>query len=90
MRLCRVVGHVVASVKHPSLAGRRILVVSAAPGKGDPSIPMQLAVDGVGAGIGCQVMISESGAAGAEITGFKYPPVRSVIVGIVDQERGAS
>ena len=45
---------------------------------------MQLAVDGVGAGIGSEVLVSESGAAGSLVTGLEYPPVRSVIVGIVE------
>lgn len=84
MRICKVIGQVVTAIKHPSLAGRTILAVAESPGRGDPSVAMQLAVDGVGAGIGDEVMVSESGAAGAEVTGIKYPPVRSVIVGIVD------
>ena len=85
MRLCKTIGHVVATVKHPVLEGCKIMVVSALEGRGDPSVPMQLAVDGVGAGIGSRVMVTESGAAGAEVLGMPYPPVRSVIVGIVDE-----
>ena len=84
MRLCRTIGHVVATIKHPALMGRKIMVVSALEGCGDSGVPMQLAVDGVGAGIGSRVMVTESGAAGAEVLGIPYPPVRSVIVGIVD------
>jgi len=30
------------------------------------------------------VIVTESGAAGSEVTGVDYPPIRSVIVGIVD------
>jgi len=60
------------------------MVVRAADERGDPTVPMQLAVDGAGAGIGSQVLVTESGAAGAEILGMAYPPVRSVIAGIVD------
>ena len=85
MRVCRVTGHVVCTAKHPALEARKILVVSPLPGKGDPTVPMQLAVDGVGAGIGDEVLVTESGAAGSQVTGRKYPPVRSVIVGIVDK-----
>ena len=85
MRVCKVIGHVVATAKHPALEGRKILVVSPVAGRGDPTVPMQLAVDGVGAGIGSEVLVSESGAAGSKATGLEYPPVRSVIVGIVDE-----
>ena len=84
MRLCKVIGYVVATVKHPALEGQKILVVSGVEGRGDPTVPMQLAVDGAGAGIGSEVIISESGAAASQVTGLQYPPVRSVIVGIVD------
>lgn len=82
MRLASVIGNVVATTHHPALGGKRILVVCD-DGDGDDA-PLQLAVDAVGAGIGCRVMISDSGAAGSEVTGIKYPPVRSVVVGIVD------
>ena len=82
MRLCKVVGHVVATAKHPALQGRRIMVV--AQGRGDPGVAAQLAVDGVGSGIGSEVLVTESGAAAAKLLGLPYPPVRSVIVGIVD------
>lgn len=84
MKLCKVIGQVVATSKHPSLEGRTILVLRPSAGRGDPSEPMQLAIDGVGAGVGDEVIVSESGMAGRQVTGVEYPPVRSVIVGIVD------
>jgi ethanolamine utilization protein EutN len=88
MRVCKVIGYVVSTAKHPCLESRKILVVAALAGRGDPTVPMQLAVDGVGAGIGNEVIVSESGAAGRQVTGLEYPPVRSVIVGIVDAVGG--
>lgn len=84
MRVCTVVGHVVTTAKHPILEGRKLLVVSGLEGKNDPTVPMQLAIDGVGAGIGSQVVVSESGIAGGQVTGVKAPAVRSVVVGIID------
>lgn len=84
MKLCQVIGRVISTSKHPCLDGRRILVLRSLAGRGDPSEPMQLAVDSVGAGTGDEVMVSESGAAGRQATGLEYPPVRSVIVGIID------
>ena len=84
MRLCKVIGYVVTTVKHPILEGKKLLVVSGLEGLNDPTVPMQLAIDGVGAGIGSQVVVSESGIAGGLVTGIKAPPVRSVIVGIID------
>jgi len=79
VKRCRVIGHVVANAKHPVLEGQKIMVV-----KQEPEGPMQLALDGVGAGIGSLVIVSESGTAGAHVTGWDFPPARSVIVGIID------
>ena len=86
MRQATVVGHVVAEAKHAALERRKILVLD----DGDGSGPVQLAIDGVGAGIGTRVIVSESGAAGADVTGLESPPVRSVVVGIIDEGQGAA
>ena len=80
MRMARVIGNVVAAERHPALDRRRILVVD----DGDGAAALQLAVDAVGAGPGCRVLVADSGAAGREVTGLEHPPVRSVVVGIVD------
>ena len=79
MKRCRVIGHVVANAKHAVLTGQKIMVV-----KQEGVGLMQLALDGVGTGIGSLVLVSESGTAGVQVTGWEYPPARSVIVGIID------
>lgn len=86
MRVCRVIGHVIASSKHPVLAGQKIMVVRP---EGEEGGALQVAVDGVQAGIGSRVLVVQSGAAGAAVTGAKRPPCRSVIVGIIDEEVAA-
>lgn len=86
MRVCRVIGHVVASSKHPLLAGQKIMVVRPEDEEGGA---LQVAVDGAQAGIGSKVLVVQSGAAGAEATGAKQPPCRSVIVGIIDEGTAA-
>ena len=80
MRVARVIGNVVAVEHHPALDRRRILVVD----DGDGAAALQLAVDAVGAGPGCRVLVADSGAAGSAVTGLEFPPVRSVVVGILD------
>ena len=84
MRVCRVIGHVVATAKHPAIQGKKILVVADSAERGDPGKPMGLAVDGVGAGVGNEVLVVESGEAGSQVTGVDHAPVRSVVIGIVD------
>lgn len=81
MRVSTVIGTVVATAHHPCLGGRRILVVDDGDGGAGG---LQLAIDNAGAGIGCRVLVSDSGAAGADATGLAYPPVRSVVVGLID------
>jgi microcompartment protein CcmK/EutM len=81
VKRCRVIGHVVTNAKHHVLDGQKIMVV-----RSEPKGPMQLALDGVGAGIGSLVLVTESGTAGSQITGWQQPPARSVIVGIIDEE----
>ena len=84
MRVCRVIGHVVATAKHPAIQGKKILVGADFAERGDPGKPMGLAVDGVGAGVGNEVLVVESGEAGSQVTGVDHAPVRSVVIGIVD------
>jgi len=85
VRICTVVGTVVATTHHPALGGRQIIVVDDGDGAADG---VQLAVDAVGAGQGCRVLVSDSGAAGSDVTGLDFPPLRSVIVGIIDETTG--
>ncbi|MDA0335219.1 MAG: EutN/CcmL family microcompartment protein [bacterium] len=82
MRICTVVGTVVATEHHPALGGRRILIVDDGDGGAGG---LQLAVDAIGAGTGCRVLVTDSGAAASDATGLEYPPLRSVIVGILDE-----
>jgi len=84
VKVCTVIGRVIATSKHPSLQGRTLLLLVARPGRGDPAEAVQVAVDSVGARPGDEVLVTESGAAGRQVTGWEFPPVRSVIVGIVD------
>jgi ethanolamine utilization protein EutN len=85
MHLARVVGRAVATVKHPSLAGRKLLVVQPlmADGRGADGFPL-LAVDGVGAGPGEVVLITSDGRGARQLLGADSTPVRWTIIGIRD------
>jgi ethanolamine utilization protein EutN len=85
MQLARVIGTAVSTVKHPSLIGAKMLVVSPLMADrmaidGDPII----AVDAVGAGFGELVMVTSDGSHAGELLGRKDSPVRWTICGIVD------
>jgi ethanolamine utilization protein EutN len=86
MQPALVIGTATATVKHPSLEGRKMLIVQPrlADGRtpdGDPLI----AVDGVGAGCGETVMITSDGRGARELLQSDVTPVRWTIIGICDE-----
>ena len=86
MRLARVLGTVTSTLKHPAYAASKILVVQPLDLQLQPRGASSLAVDSVGAGPGQVVLLAEEGRAAAQILGFGgIQPLRSIIIGIVDQ-----
>jgi microcompartment protein CcmK/EutM len=82
--LGRVIGEVVSTVKHPSLVGRKILIVDMLTPDRRPIGESLLAVDSVDAGVGDFVLVVDEGSSAALVTGLSDPPIRTVIVGVVD------
>ncbi len=90
MFLARVVGEVVATIKHPHLAARKLLLVQAEATAGRVPGPPVIAVDTVDAGSGDRVLVADEGNTAAQVMGAPRGPVRTVIVGVVDAtETGA-
>lgn len=85
MFLARVVGEVVATIKHPHLAAQRLLLVQAEPTPGRPQPGSVIALDTVDAGIGDRVLVADEGNAAAQVLRKPRGPARTVIVGIVDE-----
>jgi ethanolamine utilization protein EutN len=84
MQLANVVGHAVATVKHASMQGWRLLVVQPRTTDGKDDGEPLLAVDALGAGVGDQVIICNDGAGARKLTGHKNSPVRWFVMGICD------
>lgn len=86
MQLARILGTVTATVKHPSLAGTRLLVVQplladrAGP-DGDP----QIAIDTVAAAAGDTVVISSDGRLLRELLGSDATPARWSTIALLDE-----
>jgi len=86
MRLCKVIGNVVASVKHPAYHARTLLIVQPIDPEGREIGPSFLAIDTVQAGPGDITLILTEGTGVRQILKSKpATPIRSIIVGIVDQ-----
>lgn len=85
MFLARVVGEVVATIKHPHLAAQRLLLVLPERTAERPQPPSVIAVDTVDAGIGDRVLVADEGNTAAQVLRKPRGPVRTVIVGVVDE-----
>jgi ethanolamine utilization protein EutN len=86
VNLCRVLGNVVATAKHPAFEARKLLVVQPLDEKKQPMGNSFLAVDHTSsAGPGDVVLVLREGTGIRQILGDKTLPIRSLIVGVVDE-----
>ena len=86
MTLCRVEGSVVATAHHPSFDGRKLLIVQPLDERGAERGDSYLAADSVQAGAGDLVLVLTEGTGVRQILKQgAIVPIRSLIVGIVDQ-----
>jgi ethanolamine utilization protein EutN len=85
MQLGTVVGTATSTLKHPSMAGAKLLVVQLvqADGRTADGEPV-LAVDRLGAGSGETVIVSSDGGGTRELLNSDTTPVRWSVIGIPD------
>ena len=88
MFLARVIGDVVATIKHPALAQRKLLLVQPLGGDGTPTGRPSIAVDSVDAGVGDHVLVADEGNSAAQVLQRPRGPIRTVVVGVVDEVAG--
>jgi ethanolamine utilization protein EutN len=86
MQRARVIGHAVATVKHPSMPGHKLLLVQPLGVDDRPDEFPILAVDALGAGIGSTVLITSDGKFAREVTRSNQTPVRYTTVGLEDDK----
>ena len=84
MKLADVVGTVVSPVSHPFFDEKRLLLCDLVDPDGHPNGYL-IAVDVVGAGVGERVLICDEGTSARQIFDISTGPIRSVVVGIVDE-----
>lgn len=90
MKLAKVIGTVVSTIKHPAFNGYTLLYCSVLTPQGEPDGSRIIAVDRVQAGVGDTVLILDEGNGARQILGKHAQPVRAVVVGIVDAVELAS
>jgi ethanolamine utilization protein EutN len=86
MLIGRVIGEIVASEKHPSHEGLKLLTVAVLELDGSlrPDAPY-VAADAVGAGVGEKVLITLDGFGAMSAVGRRLAPIDCAVVGIVDE-----
>ncbi len=85
MKIARVVGNVLATVKHPALSGQRLLLVDDESPDGTLLRRPRLALDVVDAGEGDRVLVLDEGNGAAQVFARPRGPVRTVVVGVIDE-----
>ncbi len=89
MILAKVIGSVVSTVKHGCYENRKLMLVKPVSPKNEIGKGALVAVDLVGAGKGDVVLVASEGRAAEELMSLSCRmPVRSLIVGIVDNIDG--
>ncbi len=85
MILGRVTGSVVSTIHHPVVEGRKLLLAERLDANGKPTGGYLIALDAIGAGKGETVLILDEGNGARQILEDDEAPVRSMVVGIVDE-----
>ena len=84
MILGRVIGSITSTINHPFYDGRKLMVVEKTDAGGAPLADYLIALDTVGAGPGERVLVNDEGTGARQVFASADAPVRSVIVGIID------
>jgi len=85
MLLARVEGSVVATRKHPSFHGWRLVIYQPINQAGDAEGTPPVAIDAHGAGLHQRVTISSDGAAARKAVGDEKSPARWMVIAVVDE-----
>ena len=85
MILGRITGNVVSTIHHPIVDGRKLLLAERLDQEGKPTGGYIIALDAIGAGRGETVLILDEGSGARQILDDTSAPVRSIVVGIVDE-----
>jgi len=82
--LARVVGDVVATIKHADLRDQKLLLVQPVTPEGEAQGRAMIAVDTAQAGTGDLVLVLDEGNGAAQVLRRARGAVRTAIVGVVD------
>ncbi len=84
MLIARVIGELVATRKHPSHEGLKLLLVQPLNLDGSDRGDAVVAVDSVDAGVGDQVLLTMEGFSAFSSVGRLMTPIESAVIGVID------
>jgi microcompartment protein CcmK/EutM len=84
MLIARVVGELVATQKHPSHEGRKILLVQPLNLDGSHRGDAVVALDAVDAGVGDRVLLATEGFSAMTAVGRPQSPIDMAVIGFID------
>jgi ethanolamine utilization protein EutN len=84
MLIARVVGELVATQKHPSHRGRKLLLVQPLNLDGSDRGGTVVALDAVDAGVGDKVLVATEGFSAMTAVGRPQSPIDMAVIGFID------
>jgi len=84
MIIARVVGNVIATQKHASHEGKKILLIQPLDLDGNPWGDVVVALDAVDAGVGDRVLAVQEGFSAMTSVGQPESPIDAAVVGVID------
>ncbi|HSP16383.1 MAG TPA: EutN/CcmL family microcompartment protein [Thermoanaerobaculia bacterium] len=84
MILGRIAGEIHGTIKHRFYDSKRLLIIEKITPDGKPTGDYLIAADAVGAGADETVLVLDEGNGARQVFDSKDGPVRSVVVGIID------
>jgi ethanolamine utilization protein EutN len=85
MLIARVIGELVATQKHSSHEGRKLLLVQPLNLDGSDRGDAVVALDAIDAGVGDRVLLSTDGYAASSAVGRPQSPIDMAVIGFIDQ-----
>ena len=84
MIIGKVTGTIYSTINHKYYDGKKLMIVDKLDGHRNPTGKYLIAIDSVEAGIGDTVLIVDEGNSARQIVKDDTAPLRSIIVGIID------
>jgi len=85
MIIGKVIGEIYSTINHDFYNGKKLLMVDKLTPSGEPIGDYLIAVDSVDSGVGEIVLIVDEGNSARQVVKNKSAPIRSIIIGIIDE-----